>query len=94
MFVFCKKSVCNRLLPDIFLFFKRVLYEVKGNGLQFSFNVLIALNLEYNQNKIYKTLDRDTLKFDFLEKCLAIVSPRYFVYDFSRKFFFMLYSIN
>ena len=34
------------------------------------------------------------LNSDFLEKGLGIVSPPYFVYDFSRKMFLMLYSIN
>ena len=34
------------------------------------------------------------LNFDFLEKGLRIVSSRYFVYDFSRKMFLMLCSIN
>ena len=34
------------------------------------------------------------LNFDFLEKGLGIVSPPHFVYDFSRKMFFMSYSIN
>ena len=34
------------------------------------------------------------LKFVFLEKGLGIVSPTYFVYNFSRKIFFVLYSIN
>ena len=33
------------------------------------------------------------LNFDFLEQGLGIVSPPYFVYDFSRKTFLMLYSI-
>ena len=33
------------------------------------------------------------LNFDFLEKILEIVSPPYFVYDFSRKMLLMLYSI-
>ena len=32
--------------------------------------------------------------FDFLEKDLVIVSSALFVYDFSRKMFLMLYSIN
>ena len=46
---------------------------------------------------MYKTLDywsRDTLNFNFLEMGLGIVSPRQFVYDFSRKIFLMLYSID
>ena len=34
------------------------------------------------------------LNFDFLEKGLGIVSLPHFVYDFSRKIFLMLYSIN
>ena len=34
------------------------------------------------------------LKFDNLQKGLGIVSPPHFVYDFSRKMFFMLYSVN
>ena len=34
------------------------------------------------------------VNFDFLEKCLGIVSPLHFVYDFSRKMFLMLYSIK
>ena len=34
------------------------------------------------------------LKFDFLDKGLGIVFPAHFVYDFSTKMFFMLYSIN
>ena len=34
------------------------------------------------------------LNFVFLDKGLGIVSPAYFVYDFSTKMFLMLYSIN
>ena len=34
------------------------------------------------------------VNFDFLEKCLGIVSPLHFVYDFLRKMFLMLYSIK
>ena len=34
------------------------------------------------------------LNFDFLEKDPGKVSPPHFVYDFSRKMFLMLYSIN
>ena len=36
-------------------------------------HILIALNLAYNKNKLYKTLgywSRDILSFDFLEKYL------------------------
>ena len=34
------------------------------------------------------------LNFDFLGKGLGIVSPAHFVYNFSKKMFLMLYSIN
>ena len=53
--------------------------------------------LEYNENKMYKTLDywsRNMLNLDFLEKGMKIVSPPHIVYGFSRKMFLMLYSIN
>ena len=59
--------------------------------------ISIALKLLYNKNKLYKTLDhwsRDMANFKFSGKCLGVVSPSYFVYDFSRKIFLMLHSIN
>ena len=34
------------------------------------------------------------LNFDLLEKVLEIVSPPHFLYDFSRKMFLVLYSVN
>ena len=34
------------------------------------------------------------LNFNFLEKGLGLVSPLHFVYDFSRKMFHILHSIN
>ena len=59
--------------------------------------ISIALKLAFNRNKLFKILhywSRDLLNFDFLDKGLGIVSPAYFVYDFSTKMFLMLYSIN
>ena len=47
--------------------------------------------------KLCNTLDywsRNMLNFDFLEKDLGIVSPPYFMYDFSQKLFLMLNSIS
>ena len=60
-------------------------------------HISIAFNLAYNKNKLYKTLDywsRDILNFHFLKKDLGIVFSIHFVYDFSRKMFLMLYSID
>ena len=54
------------------------------------------LDKQLKQNT-YKTLEcwsRDMLNFDFLENGPEIVSLPHFVYDFSRRFFLMLYSIN
>ena len=51
----------------------------------------------FNKNKQYKTLDhssRDMFNFNFSEKGLGLVSSAHFVYDFSRKMFLMLHSIN
>ena len=40
------------------LFFKKAVYEVKASDLQLRFNkTLIAYNLAYNKNKLYKTLN-------------------------------------
>ena len=33
------ENKAERLVPDLFLFFKKDLYEVKPSGLQFSFNI-------------------------------------------------------
>ena len=78
--------------------FKKVLHEVKASGLQLSFNIFRwPSTLAYNKNKLYKTSNyryRDMLNFDFLEKGLVIVSPQHFVYDFTRKIFVVLNSIN
>ena len=57
----------------------------------------LVFNLVYKKNKLYKTLDyssRDMLNFDFLEKGLRIVFTSHFEYDFSRKMFLILYSVN
>ena len=59
--------------------------------------ISIVLYLGYDKNKLHKTLDyrsRDMFNFNFQEKGLDLVSPPHFLYDFSRKMFLMLYSIN
>ena len=48
--------------------------------------------LAYNRNKLFKIYIIDPEIF--LDKGPRIVSPAYFVYDFSTKLFLMLYSIN
>ena len=53
--------------------------------------------LSYNKNELYKTFDywsRDMLNFDFLEKGLGINSPPHLVFDFSRKMFLILSSVD
>ena len=60
-------------------------------------HISIALNLVCNKNKLHKTLNyrsRDMLNFDFLKKGLGTAPPPHLVYDFSRKLYLMLYSIN
>ena len=85
----------GRLVPDLFLFFNKAYYEVKESGLQISFNIFWYPQL--GKNKPYKTLGYwfvETLNFNFSEKGLGLVSPPHFMYDFPRKLFFMLHSIN
>ena len=48
----------------------------------------MVLNLAYDKNKLYETLDfwsRDMLNFDLLERGVEIVPPPHFGYDFSRE---------
>ena len=50
-----------------------------------------------SKQTVSKNLDywfRDMFNLEFLENSLGIVSSPYFVYDFSRKMFLMLYSIR
>ena len=70
----------------------------KWSEAQFQY-LSIALNLAYNKNKPYKTLDyhqtiRDMLNFNFSEKGLGLASASHFANDFSRKMISMLHFIN
>ena len=49
----------KRTISDLFLFFKKTLYEVKANGLQLRFTIFANRfdNLAFNENKLHKTLD-------------------------------------
>ena len=51
------ENEAERLVLGHFQFFKKDVYEVKASDLQLSFNISIALNLAYNKDKLYKTLD-------------------------------------
>ena len=81
-----------------FFIFRKSLIWAKSKWSAASFQYIsIALNLEYNKNKLHKTLDywiKDMLNFNFSGKSLGIVSPPNFVYDFSGKMFLMIHSIN
>ena len=47
------ENEARRLVPDLLLFFKKALYEVKANGLQLSFNVFWIKSIlihEYQHN--------------------------------------------
>ena len=81
----------------LFVFLKSFIWgKSKWYAAQFK-ALSTVLNLANNWNKIYITLKcwyRDILNSDFLEKSLVTVFLTYFVYDISRKIFFMLYSIN
>ena len=46
----------RKLVPDPSLFYKKAQNEVKPGDLGLNFNILIALNLAQNKNKLYKSL--------------------------------------
>ena len=63
----CRKWARETSSRPLFIL-KKALYKVKASGLQLKFNILIALNLVFNENELYKILDycsRDMLNFDF-----------------------------
>ena len=100
MFLFKNHSEneAGKLVQDHFLFFLKnfILCKSKWSAAWFHY-ILIALKLAYSRSRVFKTLhywSRDMLDIDFLDKGLGIVSLAHFVYDFSAKIFFMLYSIN
>ena len=65
------KDEAGKLVPDLFLFFKKALCLEKEWFAAWFHYILTALKLEYNSNKLLKTLhywSRDMLNFDFLGK--------------------------
>ena len=72
------------------LIFKNTINRVKTSGRYLSFNIFwYFATWTYDKNKVYKTSDcwfKDMLNFDFLNKCLRLVSPPHFEYDFSNKY--------
>ena len=53
------ENKAERLVPDLFFFFKEAFCVVKASALELSFNLFkIDFNLAYNKNKLYKTRDR------------------------------------
>ena len=99
MFFFKKlpENELGKLFSDLFLFYKKALYKVKARCQHLSFNIFWQTSIwTYNKDKLYNILvcqSRDMLNFDFLWKVLGLASP-HFEYDFLRKIFLMLYSIN
>ena len=88
------KETSSRLLP----LFQKSFIWCKNKWTMSSFKyIAIVLNLAYNKNKLYKTLDywsRYVLKYGFLDKDLGIACSSHLVYDFSRKMFLMLYATS
>ena len=81
---FCKihtKNELGRLDLNHFLYFRKAFYKVYNNVYK-----------KYNKNKLNNIPDcwsRDLINFNFLKGPETSFLP-YFVYDFSRKVFFML----
>ena len=84
--------------PDLFLFLKKVVYQVKASGQYLIFNILWLISTwTCNKNKLYitfQTVIREICSILFLINGLGLASPQHFVYDFSRKIFLVLYAFN
>ena len=93
----CRNGGRKTSSRPLFIFKKCLIWgKSKWSAAYFQY-ISIALNLVYSKNKLYRTLGYwygDIINFDFPEKCLGLVSPPNFVYDFSRIMFLMSFSIN
>ena len=94
------KNEAWRLVPDLFLLFKKALYNIKASGPHFSFHIFWWVSTwAWNKNKFitFQTVNSEVLQkgqnLQNLWKDLGLDLP-HLVYDFSRKMFLMLYSIN
>ena len=91
----CRKWGRDTSSKPLFVFWKGFIWgKSKWFGVYCQY-ISIVLNLAYDKNKLYKTLNlwsRDMLNFCILEKDLGIISPPHFVYDLSTKMFPVLYS--
>ena len=47
------ENQAGRLVPALFLFFKKALYRIKTIGQHLSFNVLVDLDLDIQEKQIY-----------------------------------------
>ena len=75
------------LVPDLFLFSKKALHEIKASGLTLSFNISITLNLAYNTTKLYKTVEYwswDILNFDIFKRSGNSFSNTFCVWIFEK----------
>ena len=94
----CRKWGRGYFQTSLFFFFKRsfIWGRSKCSTTYFQY-ISTVLNLTYNKNKLFKTLDywsSDMLNLDFGEKGLGMVPPPHFAYDFSRQIFLMLCFIK
>ena len=109
MFIFKNhiENEAGRLALELFLYFKKTLYEAIASGLRLSFSIFWLPSTWHNINtNCMKFLDywsRDMISFYILEEGLGTVSPSHFLYVFSnyilcfiflQKMFIKLYSIN
>ena len=81
----CRKWGREISSRPLFIFEKNLIGgKSKWSAAEFWY-ISITLNLAYNKNQLYNTLDywsRDKHNFNFSEKYLGLVSQPHFVYDF------------
>ena len=54
------KNDARRLVPDLFLFFRKALYEAKAIGLQLSFNI-------FRESPTWHTIQTNCTKFETID---------------------------
>ena len=91
------KNEVGRVVPDVFLFFKKLNTRWKQVVCSLVSIDFDSPHLLYSKSKLHNILDywfKIMFIFHFSEKSLGLVSRPHFVCDFSRKMFLMLHSTN
>ena len=69
------ENEAGRLVPDLFLFFKIALYEIKASSLQLSYSSRDMLNFNFLEKGLEKGVSPQHFVYDFSRKMFLTLHP-------------------